>query len=100
MRKPVRLYFQNPYPNMDNPKYRLPDGEINFNKLKTAEQIFYHNEYTGNPLHKVRIPDAYYDRAKEYNKKVYHLRSLGVKVLKRFTDKEINMCKEVCSKVE
>jgi len=100
MRKPVRLYFQNPYPDIYNPKYRLPDGEINFNKIKTAEQIFYDNEYTGNPLHKVRIPDAYYDRAKEYNKKVRHLRSLGVKVLKRFTDKEINMCKEVCSKIE
>jgi len=65
-----------------------------------AINIFYHNEDTGNPLHKGRIPDAYYDRAKEYNKKVRHLRSLGVKGLKRFTGKELNMCKEVCSKVK
>ncbi len=47
--KPVRIYFLDPQPSMNEPQYRLPNGEVNRLKLDAAKKLRHEKWNAGNP---------------------------------------------------
>ena len=88
--QPTRLYFLDPLPSMREPKYRLPDGSIHREKLDAAKKARFDKMFAGNPPHKIKLPDAYMDRAQTHDKAVRYERSLGKEVLNRLKRGEID----------
>ena len=86
--KPVRMYFLDPQPSMNDPRYRLPDGSINRAKLDAADKKQSINMISGNPPHKVRLPDAYMERVQAHDKAERQQRSLAAEAWRRFKGSE------------
>jgi hypothetical protein len=81
---PAHIYFLDPQPSMNEPKYRLPNGKINQKKLDAARKHRYDRWNAGTPPHKVKLPDAYMAKVKAHDEAQRQKRSLAHEAWKRF----------------
>ena len=81
---PAHIYFLDPQPSMNEPKYRLPNGRVNHEKLEAAERLASTNMGKGTPPHKVKLPDAYMAKVKAHDEAQRQKRSLAHEAWKRF----------------
>ena len=82
--QPVRIYFLDPQPSMEDPQYRRSDGSVDMAKLESAEKLLFSRMFSGRPPHKIKLPDAYMDKVRTHNKKYRHERSLATEAWKKF----------------
>ena len=65
---PLRIYFLSPKPSTDDPKYRLENGDVDQTNLIKATNKYEQQLKSGNPIHKVVLPDAFMKKVREHDK--------------------------------